>query len=217
MINLPKANTENLVVQNSGLETLIYDLLSNKAFCLNQTSSAVWQLCDGDRPISQISSEMSKRLKTPVSEDLIWLAIDQLGKNDLIENAPDFAPKTGDLPRREAIRKIGFSSLIALPIISSLVAPTAAQAQSCLPISNLNPGGISACSSNSECCSGHCMDGELCCLPGAIFRPHHSLGCINSSSCPPTDARCCGGAPYSYNGSPGCTGQQAGWTECICN
>ena len=44
----PKARKENLVVQESNGEVLIYDLDTNKAFCLNETSALVWQACDGN-------------------------------------------------------------------------------------------------------------------------------------------------------------------------
>jgi hypothetical protein len=51
----PHSRTKELVVQELKGELLIYDLSTNKAFCLNETSALVWQLCDGKSSISEIS------------------------------------------------------------------------------------------------------------------------------------------------------------------
>ncbi len=82
----PSARKSDIVVQDSVNETLIYDLKSNKAFCLNETSTLVWQLCDGRNLVSEISDAMSVQLKTLVSEDIVWLAVDQISKDGLLEN-----------------------------------------------------------------------------------------------------------------------------------
>ncbi len=74
----PKAREENLVVQEFDGEVLIYDLNTNKAFSLNETSSLVWQLCDGDNSVSEISESISRKLDSPANEDLVWLALEQL-------------------------------------------------------------------------------------------------------------------------------------------
>lgn len=148
----PAARKNNTVVQPLADETLIYDLASSKAFCLNQTSAMVWQLCDGEKSIAEIAKLMSKNLKTPVSEDFVWLAIGDLQKEDLIEvenNQPFFEGKS----RREVIRKIGFASMIALPVISSLVAPRAVDAQSSCRTTSQSCTSLSN-NTQSNCCSG---------------------------------------------------------------
>jgi hypothetical protein len=45
MINLPKSRQSEMVVQASGKELLVYDLLAHKAFCLNETSMIVFEAC----------------------------------------------------------------------------------------------------------------------------------------------------------------------------
>ncbi len=62
--NKPLSRKSNIVVQHLKDETLIYDLDRNKAFCLNETVAIVWELCDGDHTVSEMSDEMSKRFKT---------------------------------------------------------------------------------------------------------------------------------------------------------
>ena len=124
----PVARHEGLVVQEMPDEVLVYDLNTNKAHCLNKSAAAVWKNCDGSNSISDIAAILKNEFKTPVSDDFVWLAIDQLGKDELLEQKIT-APANG-LTRREAMRRVALASLIALPVVASLTAPTAAQAAS---------------------------------------------------------------------------------------
>lgn len=130
-------------------EVLIYDLNINKAFCLNQTSALVYQLADGTKTVSEISELMSKRLKTLVSEDLVWLALDGLKKDNLLENADEVFKHFTGLTRREVVKRVGLASMVMLPLITSVVAPKAAMAQSSggLPcvVGQCFPNGASFC------------------------------------------------------------------------
>lgn len=69
--NNPTARRTDVVVQELKGEVLIYDLKINKAYCLNETSAMVYQLCDGNNSVSDISNQLSKKLKTNISEDLV--------------------------------------------------------------------------------------------------------------------------------------------------
>lgn len=140
--NIPKARKEGLVIQELDGETLIYDLETNRAVCLNQTSALVWQNCDGTKTVSDIGTFLVKELKNPINEDLIWLALDQLKKENLIENSKELETKFEGVSRREVIKKIGLGSMIALPVVSSLIAPQAAMAASVCGQS---------CQNNNEC------------------------------------------------------------------
>ena len=126
----PKSRTDNVVVQETNEEVLVYDLDSNKAVCLNVTAAIVWKLCDGKRTASEIAEEVSRQLKKPVTDELIWLAIDQLKAENLLSNGEAIETSFNGLTRREIIRKVGIASMIALPLVSSIVAPKAVAAQS---------------------------------------------------------------------------------------
>ncbi len=110
-------------------EVLIYDLDANKAHCLNDTSVTVWKACDGKNTVADIVEVLEKHTRSKVNENLVWLAIDQLNERNLLSGSipQKFAGKT----RREIIMTIGLASVMALPIVSSLVAPQAIYAQSC--------------------------------------------------------------------------------------
>lgn len=154
----PKAISENFVVQELGDETLIYNLSTNQAFCLNPTSAFVWKKCDGQTSVSEIAKQLSRKTNQLVSEEIVWLALNQLQKEKLIIENNRVASYFGEMSRREVIRRVGLASMIALPLISSIVAPTAAQAQS---------------GTTSGACTDNCLTlGAVCgCAAGTINCP----------------------------------------------
>src|SRR6188508_2700941 len=107
MNNLPKSRESEVVVQEFEKEILIYDLKTNKAHCLNKTSALVYQLCNGKNTVAEISNLISKKLNQPVTEDLVWLALDGFKKDNLLEQSEQFEINFSNLSRRQVIRKIG--------------------------------------------------------------------------------------------------------------
>ena len=147
----PMSRHEELVVQELTGEVLIYDLKIDKAFSLNETSAEVWKLCDGTKSVGEITALISEKINSPVTQDLVWLALEQLKKENLLDNGDLLASRFKGVSRRELIKKVGLTTAIALPVISSLVAPTAAQAQSagsCIPI------GVACTVGGTPCCPG---------------------------------------------------------------
>jgi hypothetical protein len=127
----PIARKSGLVIQEMPDEVLVYDLDSNKAHCLNQTAATVWKACDGNTSITEIS----RICGDSGNEDLVWLAIDQLSENNLLEKS--LTSNFKGQSRREVIKKIGLASVVAVPIIASLVAPQGAlAATSCNCVNN---------------------------------------------------------------------------------
>jgi hypothetical protein len=117
---LPQAKPENIVVQSLENELLVYDLEINKAFCLNETSAIVYQACDGKTDFADFKN------KHNFPDEIILLALDSLQKENLLEKS--FVSPLKGISRRKVIRLIGKTSLVALPIIASLLAPTSAMA-----------------------------------------------------------------------------------------
>jgi hypothetical protein len=121
----PLARRNGLVIQELSDETLVYDLDSNKAHCLNPSAAFVWKACDGKTSAEQIAVLFASSGIGTVTSDFVWLAIDQLNENNLLEKP--VARFHGE-SRRQVIKKIGLTSMVALPIIASLVAPQSALA-----------------------------------------------------------------------------------------
>ena len=126
----PKTRETEIVVQEFENEVLVYDLKFDKAYCLNESSAAVWSKCDGTRLLSDIADELSIEVNPSIDEDFVRLALEQFRKDKLIQDESDFPSLFDGVSRREMIRKVGLSSLVALPLVSSLVAPMATNAQS---------------------------------------------------------------------------------------
>ncbi len=152
----PVAKKEKIVIQELPDELLVYDLSTDKAFCLNKTSAFVWKSCDGTKDVTAIRQLMEKEFKSPINEDLVWLALDQLGKDKLLDVKPE--NKFSGYSRREVIRRVGLASVIALPIIASLAAPVAAQVATCSGV-----GDNMHCINHSDqiCCGGRCCPANV--------------------------------------------------------
>lgn len=146
----PLAKHDDLVVQEIGDEILIYDLKTNKALCLNQISAIVWKNCNGKNSITQIGNLASVELKTLISEALVEFTIEQIEQNGLLNQSESIQTQFAKLSRREAVRRIGFSGVVALPIITAFIAPTSANAQSGACLGN---NQFVSCDSTGPTCS----------------------------------------------------------------
>ena len=166
MINslMPNARKEGLVIQEMPNEVLVYDLESNKAHCLNQTAASVWRSCDGVSSVEEIKAKLEKEFKTTIPEDFVWLALDQLSKDKLLEK--EIETKVSGLSRREVIKKIGLASMAALPVVAMLSFPQSALAVAC-PASAVNMC-FAPCGSGQSCCAPEGGGQPMCgnCVPG---------------------------------------------------
>ena len=153
----PIARNKGLVIQEMPDEVLVYDLDADKAHCLNETAAFVWKSCDGKNSVADIVREFETNTGGLVSEDFVWLAIDQLQEKGLL--AANVESRFAGQSRRDVLKKIGLASMVALPVIASLVAPKSAMAAvscacttpgqcgtqvSCPSTVNCNPSGVCA-------------------------------------------------------------------------
>lgn len=148
----PLARKEGLVVREVSGEVLVYDLDRDKAHCLNQTAALVWKYCDGHTSVARIAKSLEKDLHAPVDEKIIWYALLQLGKDHLLEERLTPPAMMAGMNRRDMIRALGLAAVVAVPVVTSIVAPTPAQAATCLPSGQ-------PCTIPGECCSGLCNSG----------------------------------------------------------
>jgi len=146
---IPDARRQGLLVQEMSDEVLVYDRERNKAHCLNRTAALVWNRCDGNRSVAQIATAISQEINAPVDEDLVWLGVEQLSKAHLLREQAGISGVSSGLSRREVIRRIGVTAAIALPAVTSIVAPTASQAANCRTAGQ-------SCTTGAQCCSTIC-------------------------------------------------------------
>jgi DNA-binding transcriptional ArsR family regulator len=119
---------EDTIVRQVGDEFLVYDLKTNKAHCLNRIAAEVWMLCDGKTTVAEIVRKVGETAKSSVDEAVIELALSRLQKAGLVEQ--DSSGSEPMIPsRRVALRKMATAAL-ALPLVTTILVPTAAQAVS---------------------------------------------------------------------------------------
>ena len=150
----PKARQEQLIVKELPDELLIYDLKHDQAHCLNETAALVWKNCDGRKTVDELRELMEDNAGSPVPEEMVWLALDQLETFKLLDEAALKPAQFAGMTRRDMVRRVGFAA-IALPVILSIVAPTA-QAQA----SGLPPNAC--CNNPGQCASGSCAQNPIC-------------------------------------------------------
>ena len=125
-------------------ETLVYHKENHRAHCLNRTAAEVWKLCDGKKTVAEITKTLAQESKSPVEEELVWLTLRRLSKAGLLVKQKRQEQILGS--RRAVMRKIGMAAM-ALPIVTSILVPTAQAAVSCSVTGEpCNP---------RPCCPGH--------------------------------------------------------------
>jgi Coenzyme PQQ synthesis protein D (PqqD) len=151
---LPQARQDGIVVRELPDEILIYDLEQHKAHCLNQTAGAVWRHCDGETSPREISYRLAREFSTPVDEDVVWLALDELGTLNLLESP--VVRETG-MSRAQLMRRVGvLTAAVALPAAFSLHVPSAS-ASTC----------SQGCATAQDCVAPSCPACTLgACQPG---------------------------------------------------
>jgi hypothetical protein len=153
----PRARKNQLIIKDLPDETLVYDLDNDKAHCLNQTAARIWKNCDGNRTVTELTALLAAETNSTVPDEVVWLALDQLEKFDLLEDTPEIPAHLAGMNRRELVRRVGLGAL-ALPLILSIASPTAAQATSAGTLSH-------CCGSPGDCNPGLTCQQAPCLTP----------------------------------------------------
>jgi hypothetical protein len=154
----PLARKDGLLVQELSHEVLVYDLERDKAHCLNPTAALIWKHCDGRTSVNEITRLLEKSSGVSVDEDVVWCALNQLEKDRLLQEPMAWPAGVERISRRELVRRLGIGAAIAIPLVTSIIAPTAAYAGS--PLCNTG----TPCTTDAQCsaaCSG-CQPSGLC-------------------------------------------------------
>jgi hypothetical protein len=123
----PRARREGLVVRSLPDELVVYDLERHEAHCLNRTATLVFQGADGQATVDDLADGLRRELKAPDAERLAWLALERLERAHLLDEAPERPAGVAGHSRRDLLRRAGLAAAL-LPVVSSILAPTAAEA-----------------------------------------------------------------------------------------
>lgn len=147
----PLARKHKLVVRELADEVLIYDLTRNKALCLNRVAGAVWKRSDGQNSARQIAEDLSEQFGATIEEGAVWSAVDQLGRDHLLEYCIPMPSSISGMTRRQQLKSFGRAAAIAGPMVAALAIPASADNQgSCIKTGQ-------TCSANTQCCSHACI------------------------------------------------------------
>ena len=131
-MKLPRARKDDLVVEEVFDELVIYDLKQNRVHSLNPTAALIWQHCDGHTTPVEMLTLLEEKLDAPVQDDLVWYTLERLEKARLLEESAADIPSSlseTKITRRQALRKLGIA-VAMVPVVTTIVAPQAAQAAS---------------------------------------------------------------------------------------
>ena len=139
----PFAKRNGLSAEQFDDELIVYDQNRNRGHCLNRTAALVWRHADGQRTIADLVEVLRAELDPVADDHLVWHTLDCLNAAHLLESPQPRSVDDMRAARRQFISKIGLIGVatLLLPVVSSVVAPSAAQGQ---PPSCGSSGGFSA-------------------------------------------------------------------------
>lgn len=184
----PRARSSNVVMTDLGGECLIYDLKAHRAHRLNKPAALVWNSCDGRTTVGELKTLLQTNLKAPCDDAAVWLALDQLAEAGLLQEWRTSAVARASVSRRKLLRQVGAglaAGAVLVPVVESIVAPHAIQAQSA-GCGQLHQACGVGCCTGLNCNSGTCCVGTGTRAPG--------VGCNNNNQC------CSGNCPGTGSG-----------------
>jgi hypothetical protein len=107
-------------------EICLYEWTTTRVHALNATAARVWSLCDGTLSVAQIAEALRGDIGVH-AEEVVGLAVAQFSEAGLLE-APVPAGALA-LSRRGLVKRLGLTAAM-LPVVSSIAAPSALEAQS---------------------------------------------------------------------------------------
>jgi hypothetical protein len=201
----PEARDDRVVVEELDGEILIYDLERDEAHCLGETAAHMWKHCDGRTSVASLTKLLPHHVDDGAREGLVWEAIDQLSKRNLLEKRVAMPEGGRGRSRRDFIVRVGGAGAAAAVgaslIRSIVVAPPAAHAS--------HLGSCASC--NTAAGSHPCTPGLVCCPSGSGSNHAGKCGKAAGGSC--IDGReCCSGCCRSglcrsgFTGGGNCSG-----------
>jgi hypothetical protein len=208
VVNHPVARDQGLLIETVADETVIYDLETKQAHCLKALAAAAFAYADGKNTAAEIAELASYRLGHAVTETEVAEAISQLGDCGLLDTSLVIHNGSNGISRRDAVKRIGAvaGAVAAAPLITSIIAPTAAMAGN-----SVLPTGCTGCGQNKDCASNHCcqtVSGKQClfsCCVGqdnschidasnnctVVLNPGCPCKCGDPGCSPTPDGTCC--------------------------
>ena len=117
----PLARRDGVLLQTVGDQLVVYDQKRRRLHVLSRSAALIWQHCDGDRDVAQLAEIIGRELGTPVDDEVIRLALEQLDQAELL-NLPQASTSQADLvSRRQMVNRAlgGLAAGVLLPVVTS--------------------------------------------------------------------------------------------------
>lgn len=172
-VRVPAARVDGLIVTGSKNEVLVYDTGSHHIHHLNQFAAAVWNLCDGNRTVTDLARQVQPEVDGVVTPESVRLALARLGAANLLAGEMNMVPRDTAQSRRAFLRRSAIAGAVTFPVIVSISAPQSAGAWSAC----LSPGECNASNVGQTCATSpsNCATSTLRCWqvpvgpPGSYF------------------------------------------------
>ena len=183
----PLARTSGLVVRDVDAdgETLVFDTLTQDAYCLDAAVAAVWSRCDGQTSVEDLAAVLGP----DAHPKMVWVALEQLRSMGLIVPETLGANEFHGLSRREMLKRIGVGAALAAPLIFAVKVPAVAAASSTCVCQPPGTGGNNSaagcpCQGNNDCCAvcGGSQANPIC---GGNIKPAAAACCTGLTCLPP--------------------------------
>jgi hypothetical protein len=161
-----------LVLRELPGELVVYDTRAHRAHCLNETAARVFRSVDGRRSPAEIGAELA-RGGVAQDDTLVRVALDELAQAGLVEPGESSGEEgAASHSRRALLQRAAAGAGLLLPAIASIVAPTPAEAATCLTscigvsdpleFDGLPCKCVAGAATCGTCASGTCSGGGGC-------------------------------------------------------
>jgi hypothetical protein len=188
-----------VVSEDVGDEAVIYDLDTDEAHLLSPNVARIWRAADGYRTVAQLR-EVVIADDVEQATFVVWGALEQLQSKRLLDGTVLLPAGATGISRRTMLKRIGLAA-VAIPVITSIVAPTPAAAACPSGRGGLTQG----CCSAGTCTTGTCTSnpntngrGTICCVSNGTPQ----AGCTGTNNL--ANPNCCSGSCGSGVNAPKC-------------
>lgn len=213
-----RARAEGLLTREVGDEVVVYDQSNDKAHVLNPSAAVLWRACESGATVGELRALLEADLPITAdgtSDEALWTALGDLARAGLLDGQLRMPEGPGvGFSRRSLLKKLGVAA-VALPAVTTILAPPAAASHTGLGC--IVNGGTGCADPDHPCCSGETCQGGTCCRPlgnSCLVATTCCSGtcnvvagtcCVGNGSTCASNAQCCAGI---------CTG---GTCQCIPN
>lgn len=160
---LPRVKTTGLVLKELVDETLIYDVETNTAICLNMAATVIMSACDGRSTVDDAKLSLVEKGGPSIDDELVWNTVEEFRRRNLLADVHTAPFSEKQVSRRTLLRQAAALG-IAVPIVMALAAPPALHAASaCLTAGQTCvPAQLPFCCQNLACLVNIQTEGFTC-------------------------------------------------------